>query len=68
MTDRKARVERFVNCRGCWTEGICTVELGYTEAGRISAAEVLALPQGWTYRPYGEAGGQAPYCPDCQKE
>ncbi len=68
MADRIAQVERFVNCRKCWTEGICIVEFGYTEVGRINAAQVLELPQGWTYQPFGEAGGRAPYCPDCQPD
>jgi hypothetical protein len=66
MPDDKTQVERFVNCHKCWTEGVCVVEFGYTEAGRINAAEVSKPPQGWEYRPLGEEGGQAPYCPACQ--
>ena len=66
MPETKAQVQRFVNCRNCWAEGTCLVEFTYTEAGRISSAQVVNLPQGWRYRPYGEQGGQAPYCPACQ--
>lgn len=65
MPETKAEVERFINCQRCWQQASCVVEFGYTEAGRINAAQVVRLPEGWHYRPIGEAGGQAPYCPSC---
>jgi hypothetical protein len=68
MPETKALVERFINCHTCWTQETCQVEFGYTEAGRINSAQVTRLPQGWQYRPLGEAGGQAPICPACQPD
>jgi hypothetical protein len=57
--------QRVVNCRGCWAEGECRVEITFNELGRVTEARVLELSPGWAYRPYGAAGGQAPYCPAC---
>jgi hypothetical protein len=67
MGDRIVQSERVVNCVECWMEGDCLVEISFNQAGNVTEARVAELPQGWEYRPYGEAGGQAPYCPRCQK-
>jgi hypothetical protein len=59
---------RAVNCRTCWAEGECKVEITFNELGRVTEAKVLELSPGWVYRPHGQAGGQAPICPACQSK
>lgn len=65
MTAHVTRTERTINCRGCWKESRCVVELTFNETGRVTDARVAGIPSGWAYRPYGDAGGEAPYCPSC---
>jgi len=56
---------REITCMKCKKEDHCEVTFDYTEAGKINAANVTRLPDGWEYRPYGKAGGVAPYCLEC---
>ncbi len=65
MPNTTSRVQRSINCQQCWEKGTCVVEFTYNENDRIAGAKVLELPQGWKYRPYGDAGGEAPYCTVC---
>ncbi len=65
MSEKTTRVDRLINCHGCWLEQTCMVEFSYTEAGKICDAKVVELPQGWQYKPLGDTGGRAPYCTSC---
>ncbi len=56
---------RDINCMKCRKEDHCEVTLEYTESGKVNGANVTRLPDGWESRPYGTAGGTAPYCPEC---
>ena len=58
---------RDVDCAGCGANGKCQVTFEYTEGGKIKAANVTRLDDGWKHLPYGNAGGSAPYCPVCLK-
>jgi hypothetical protein len=68
MGEQKSISQRAVNCRGCWAEGECRVEITFNELGRVTEARVLGLPEGWVYRPFGSVGGEAPFCPRCQAD
>ncbi len=56
---------REMNCAGCRRPGRCEVTFKYTEGGKVESADVTRMADGWEYRPYGNAGGEAPYCPKC---
>lgn len=68
MAEHVTRTERVINCRKCWKESRCVVELTFNDTGRVTGARVAEIPAGWAYRAYGDAGGQAPYCPACLAE
>lgn len=57
---------RIISCAACHKEEIFLVKYTYNEGWKIVKAEVVKLPDGWTYQPIGTAGGQAPYCAACQ--
>ncbi len=57
---------REMDCAGdCGLSALCEVTYMYTEGGKVKSAEVTRMPDGWRYRLYGKAGGEAPYCPTC---
>ncbi len=56
---------RETNCIKCRREGRCEVTFEYTENGKVKAANVTRMEDGWEYLPYGDVGGKAPYCPEC---
>jgi phage host-nuclease inhibitor protein Gam len=56
---------REMNCMRCRKPGRCEVTFHYTDAGKVKAANVTRMEDGWRYKPYGKAGGKAPYCRDC---
>jgi len=56
---------REMNCMRCRTPGWCEVTFEYTDSGKVKAANVTRIEDGWKYKPYGKAGGNAPYCPIC---
>lgn len=59
---------REMNCMKCRRPGRCEVTFEYTEGGKVKSANVTRMEDGWKYLPYGDAGGEAPYCPECLKE
>jgi hypothetical protein len=59
---------RELNCMKCRKPGYCEVTFTYTESGKIKSANVTRIQDGWEYRPFGNVGGTAPYCPECLEE
>jgi len=57
--------DRFADCAHCGITGKIQVTFEYTEGGKIKAANVTKMSDGWEYRPFGNVGGSAPYCPEC---
>ncbi len=65
--DNKYVSVRETNCMKCRRPGRCEVTFEYTERGKIKSADITKIEDGWEYRPFGNAGGTAPYCPECLK-
>lgn len=65
LRDRTHVSTREINCARCQLPGRCQVTFEYTEGGKIKSAEVTRLEDGWEYRPFGNVGGEAPYCAEC---
>lgn len=55
-----------MNCMKCRKPGRCEVTFEYTEGGKVKSANITRVEDGWKHLPYGDAGGVAPYCPECQ--
>ena len=56
---------REMNCMKCRKPGRCEVTFEYNESGKVTSAKVTRMEDDWDYKPFGDAGGKAPYCPDC---
>jgi len=56
---------RETNCMKCKKPGRCEVTFEYTQNGKMKGANVTKLEDGWAYQPFGDAGGEAPYCMEC---
>ena len=56
---------REMNCMKCRKPGRCEVTFEYTEGGKVKSAEITRMEDGWERLPFGDAGGVAPYCPEC---
>lgn len=64
--EKKYVSAREMNCMKCRKPGRCEVTFEYTDGGNVKSAEVTKMEDGWEYLPFGDAGGEAPYCPECQ--
>jgi len=56
---------RATNCADCGRPGKVQVTFDYNEGGKLIAANITGMEDGWKMQPYGAAGGEAPYCPVC---
>jgi hypothetical protein len=61
---REYKSRRDIVCMGCKLEAFCEITLVF-ENEKVTSAAVTKVPDGWKYKSYGDAGGMAPYCPDC---
>ena len=57
--------QRATNCAGCGMAGKVQVTFKYNETGKLEAADITGIQEGWKMMPYGDAGGEAPYCAEC---
>ena len=65
INDNIYLANRNVECAHCENEGSIQIKFEYTEGGKIKSADIISITDGWDYRPFGSAGGIAPYCPAC---
>ncbi len=63
--ERIYRTTRATNCMLCGRPGKVQVTFEYTEGGKVAKADITGMEKGWEMKPYGDAGGEAPYCPEC---
>ena len=58
---------RKTSCVSCGRLGEIRVSFEYNESGKMTKADITGMENGWKMLPYGDVGGEAPYCPACLK-
>lgn len=64
---RKYRHAKVIDCAGRCGNARTAVVIYTFDGSRMIAADI-ELPEGWEYKSYGDAGGEAPFCTECLKD